>query len=157
MAGQIPLDTKYYPADFNVTTINVETSSTGTNWPLLYADRDIVIDSINIYVSDAPTAAEAIKIIKNTDYATPTYAGTGNSTVVVAEIALATTAGDYPVRYATNEADRAATSTLGKIVKINFATGTNVLSKDNTLWLAASSAIGGIVNLSVQVRWRSQL
>lgn len=157
MAGQIPLDTKYYPSDFYVSTINVETNSTGQNWVLLYADREIVIDSINIYVSDAPTNAETLKIIKNTDYATPTYAGTGNSTVVVAEIALATTGSDYPVRYATNEANRTATSTLGKIIKIDFAAGTNVLNKDNTLWLAAGSAIGGIVNLSVQVRWRSQL
>jgi hypothetical protein len=153
MAGQIPLDTKYYPSDFNVTTVNVETNSTGTNWPLLHADRDMIIDSINIYVSDAPTAAETLKIIKNSDFATPTYAGTGNSTVVVAEISLATTAGDYPVRYITNE----ATQTTPKIVKIDFVANTNLLNKGHTLWLAAGTAIGGIVNLSVQIRYRSQI
>ena len=157
MAGQIPLETRYYPSDFSVTVINIETNSTGTNWPLLYADRDIVIDSINIYVADAPTGAETIKVIKNTDFATPTYAGTGNSTVVVDEISLATTAGDYPVRYMTNEANRTATSTLGKIVKISFKDGTNVVNKDNTLWLAGGNAFAGVVNMSVQVRWRSQL
>lgn len=153
MAGQIPLDTKYYPSDFQCVTVNVETNSTGTNWPLLYADRDIVIDSINIYVSDAPTATETLKVIKNSDFATPTYAGTGNSTVVVGEISLGTSGGDYPVRYITNEASQSSP----KIIKIDFVADTNVVSKGSTLWLAAGSAIGGIVNLSVQVRWRSQL
>jgi hypothetical protein len=153
MAGQIPLDTKYYPSDFNVTTINLETNSTGQNFPLLYADRDMIIDSINIYISDAPAAAEAIKIIKNSDFATPTYAGTGNSTVMVTEIALATTAGDYPVRYITNE----ATQTTPKIVKIDFVANTNLLNKGHTMWLAASSVLGSMVNVSVQIRWRSQL
>jgi hypothetical protein len=153
MAGQLPLDTKYYPSDFQNTVVNVETSSTGQNWPVLYADRDILIDSINIYVSDAPTSAEVLKVIKNSDFATPTYAGTGNSTVVVEEISLATTAGNYPVRYMTNEETQADP----KIVKINLVSGTNLLNKGHTLWLAAGSAIGGIVNLSIQVRWRSQL
>ena len=153
MAGQIPLDTKYYPSDFHVTTVNLETSGTGTNWPLLYADRDMVIDSINIYVSDAPSAAEELKIIKNSDFATPTYAGTGNSTVVVGAMTLSTTGGDYPVRFMTAEATQASP----KITNISFVSNTNVLDKGYTLWLASSSAIAGIVNISVQIRWRSQL
>jgi len=152
MAGQIPLETRYYPSDFQTVTVNVETNSTGTNWPILYADRSVIIDSINIYVSDAPAAAETLKVIKNSDFATPTYAGGGNSTVVVGEISLSTTGGDYPVRYITNE----ATQTSPKIVKIDLVAGTNILDKGSTLWLAAGTAIGSIVNLSVQVRWRSQ-
>lgn len=153
MAGQIPLETRYYPSDFQILTVNVETSSTGTNFPLLYADRTMVIDSINVYVSDAPGAAETFKIIKNSDFATPTYAGTGNSTVVVTEVSLATTAGDYPVRYSTAE----ATQTTPKIVSIAFVANTNILDKGHTLWLASGSALAGIVNLSVQIRFRSQV
>ena len=153
MAGQIPLEPRYYPSDFQILTVNVETNSTGQNWPLLYADRTMIIDSIAIYVSDAPTAAETLKIIKNSDFATPTYAGTGNSTVMVGEISLSTTAGDFPVRYMTSE----ATQTTPKIVNIAFVSGTNLLDKGHTLWLAAGSAIGGIVNLSVQIRFRSQI
>lgn len=150
MAGQIPLDTKYYPNDFQLTTVVIDKSSTGENYWILYAERNIVVDSIMVYVGDAPTANEALKIVRVSDTALPVYAGTGTTTVMTDELSL-TTGGTYPLRVQTG------TSAWRFVDNAQLVPTENVVPAGSTIWAAFSSVIGGIDVFTIQIRWRSQL
>ena len=151
MAGQIPLDTQYYPSDFNLLTVILDNASAGQNFALLYADRNMVIDSVMLYVGDEGSAAETLKFIKESTIGLPTFAGTGTSTVMIDTITLSVTTAEYPRRHQTG------VTTSGNLIGLVFVPGTNVLDKGSTLWLASNSALAGFAVVTIQIRFRSQL
>lgn len=157
MAGQTPLDTRYYPSDFCVTTIVLETGTSVGSYLLLYADREIIIDSINWIIMDGPTANEDFKFAKTADCIQPVYATASTYTALTGVITVPS-ATTTPVRYSTSDASVGTT-----VINMPFTLATggapahNVLAKGSNLWLLADGAIAGIVAQTVQIRWRSQL
>lgn len=145
MAGQIPLDTKYYPSDFNVTALTVTPATTEQFIPILYFDRLSAIDSIVVYFGDAPTADETIRFCKVTSDALPTNAGIAAQTDITQGKGLAS-AGTYPARWIS-----------GTTSGFTIQTSDNLMEAGSTLWLVAASALAGIGTFSIQVRWRSQI
>jgi hypothetical protein len=156
MAGQIALDTKYYPADFNLTTVLLPLSMTTGGaiaiFPLLYADRAMVIDSVRIYFPTAvgngdgdttDTYTMALYEVTNSAVATGTASSTQilvSNTFTVAESATFPLVQNVPLR------------TTG-------TTANNIISAGSTLWLHGSSAFtAGMAQAPmVSIRWRSQL
>ena len=140
MASQIPLDTKYYPADFHVHTQNLGTLG-GPNTLLYYFDRDVVIDAVTLTIPDNTTNVDPgvnFKVIKMTGGGLPNY-GTpvAGQTDVTTALNLTTTG-------------FAATSTTD-------ARG-NVVAAGSYLWICSSATVTGVTGpASITVRWRSQL
>lgn len=150
MAGQIPLDTKYYPNDFQLTTVVLDKNSTGEAFWILYAERDIVVDSIMVYVGDAPSNNETLKIVRVSNAALPVYAGTGTTTVMTDELSIASN-GTYPLRVQTG-------TSAWRFVDDGLLVPTeNVVPAGSTLWVAFGSVLAGIDVLTIQIRWRSQI
>lgn len=150
MAGQIPLEPKYYPSDFQITTVVIDKASTGQYFWLLYAERDIVVDSVMVYVGDAPTADELLKIVRVSDAALPVYAGTGTTTVMTDELSVAL-AGTYPLRVQTG------TSAWRFVDNSQLVPTENLVPAGSTLWAAFGSVLAGIDTCAIQIRWRSQV
>lgn len=147
MPGQIALDTKYYPSDFNCEnyTLRMLASETVVSWPLIAADKTIVIDSIQIFFPTAlVTNARNVKF-KVTTGAVPTYA-TASEDVTDAK-ALTTTAGDYPLEFSM------------VLAKTNNTPNNNVIPQGSVLWMQFDNtlAFSAATAISVLVRWRSQL
>lgn len=145
MAGQIPLETRYYPSDFNITTLLVTPNTTEQFIPVLYCDRLTVIDSITVYFGDAPTANEDIRFCKVTSDALPTDAGIAAQTNITLAKQLAS-AGTFPARWIS-----------GTTSGFTIQTANNVMEAGSTLWLVAASALAGLGSFQIQVRSRSQV
>lgn len=150
MAGQIPLESKYYPSDFQVTTVVIDKASTGQFFWVMYAERDMIVDSVMVYVGDAPTADELLKVVRVSDSALPVYAGTGTTTVMTDELSIPL-AGSYPLRVQTG------TSAWRFVDNAQLVPTENVVPAGSTLWIAFGSVLAGIDTCAVQIRWRSQL
>ena len=144
MPGQIPLETRYYPNDFHVTTILVTPATTAQFIPIQYFDRISVIDSIVVYFGDAPTANEDLRFCKVTSDAIPTDAGIAAQTNITLAKQLAS-GGTFPARWISG-------TTSGFTIQI----ANNCMEAGSTLWLVAASALAGIDGFHIQVRWRSQ-
>lgn len=154
MSGQIPLDSRYYPNDFQVATFYFQFAiSAGSNpgiVPLLTVDRDIIVDSAILYLQAHPTtASKGVKIkmvepaVGSSTYVntTPTY-GT-STTDVTSATTLSTTSGDYPKNY-----------------ELSVQTANNYVRKGSRLFLHfsgdAGSAFAAITPGTLTIRWRSQ-
>lgn len=144
MAGQIPLETRYYPNDFHVTSVLVTPNTTEQFIPIQYFDRISVIDSIVVYFGDAPTANEDLRFCKVTSDALPTDAGIAAQTNITLAKQLAA-AGTFPARWISG-------TTSGFSIQI----ANNLMEAGSTLWLVSASALAGIGSMHIQVRWRSQ-
>ncbi len=155
MASQIPLDTKYYPADFHVHTQNLGTLA-GPNTLLYYFDRDVVIDSVTLTIPDNPTNANPgvnFKAIKMSTGAVPNYGTpvTGQTDVTTALNVL--TGGTFPLRKTWAD----LTSTGFAATSSTDARG-NVVAAGSFLWICSDATVTGVTGpASITVRWRSQL
>lgn len=155
MASQIPLDTKYYPADFQVHTQNLGTLA-GPNTLLFYFDRDVVIDSITLTLPDNPTNANPgvnFKVIKMTGSGLPNYGTpvTGQTDVTTALNVL--TGDTFPLKKVWSD----LTSTGFAATSSSNEQG-NVVAAGSYLWICSSATVTGVTGpASIVVRWRSQL
>lgn len=147
MPGQIALDAKYYPSDFNCEnfTFKLLTSETNLSWPLIAADKTIVIDSIQIFFPAALTGNARNVKFKVTTGGVPTF-GTTSEDVTEAKT-LSITAGDYPLEFSM------------VLAKTNNTPNNNVIPQGSVLWMQFDNtlAFGAVTAISVLVRWRSQL
>lgn len=146
MAGQLPLDTRYYPSDFQYTVVNL-VAPTLAQYPIMLVDRDnVVIDAVAVFVEDnlSSNARDLkVKVMEPTNAGTiintlPTYATTSQD--LAPAKTFSTTAGDYPQthEYVVDKAN-------------------NMLKKGSRVWIQWSAAPTGISGtLQVVVRWRSQ-
>jgi hypothetical protein len=155
MAGQIPLETRYYPSDFQVLTINVQGLSTTAgnnpaNFVLLSCDRDIIVDSAVFWSTTHTTTASKGMKLKSVEPATgssayvtavPAY-GT-STTDVSSAITISNTSGDYPRNY-----------------EFSINKDNNYLRRGSRLFLSFSGSDAGAWpvgnHFSVTVRFRSQ-
>lgn len=150
MAGQLPLDTKYYPNDFQITSnLLVVPTSGQTAVPLLNVDRPVIIDSVTIYVYPGvgiTTNTLPMKIKQTTGGNIPTFATATQDIGSFTDLPVATTT-------AAN-AFQTMTFTL-----TNKAVSNNVVPVGSVVWFQTSAAgsIGNSPTILVQVRWRSQL
>jgi len=149
MPGQLPLEPRYYPHDFATTTVTPPLSNSGgtgmQSIPLLYADRDLVIDSIHVYFPTAIGANATFTAWVVTDAAIPT--GTASATQLQLSDGLAlTTGGTYPSR-------------TGLAIRATGPTGNNYVPAGSTVWLRASAVFttGITIPFQIQVRWRTQV
>ena len=143
MPGQLTLDTRYYPADFVVTPLVLSgygfgTAGIGTQIPLLYADRDMLIDSVTLLfpIHQATTAMAGIVLKKTT---APAIAVTGSTNMATNILARATNA---PAALLTFTMDK----------NNNMLAAGQTMSLFATTWAATAAE-----PVFVQVRWRSQL
>jgi len=153
MAGQIPLDTKYYPSDFNYESFNVSGSATGT-YDLIYADRPMVIDSIRVTYPNVSTTSgdQNMKFRKYNPVkgvAAPSFATVSSGDMVVedvTEVVVVKTSGGAGTGTAADFPDA-----------LNFPvlTAHNVL-KEGEILRYTGVALTGVAQITIQVRWRSQ-
>lgn len=146
MAGQLPLETRYYPNDFQYTVLTL-TAPTLAQYPVMLVDRDnVVIDAVSVYVEDnlSTNARDLkVKVMEPTNAGTivntlPTYATTSQD--LAPAKTFSTTAGDFPQTHE-YAVDR----------------NNNMLKKGSRVWIQWSAAPTGIAGaVQVVVRWRSQ-
>jgi len=155
MASQIPLETRYYPADFHVHTQNLGTLG-GPNTLLYYFDRDVVIDAVTLTIPDNPTNGAPgvdFKVIKMTGGGLPNY-GTpvaGQTDVTTALTVL--TGGTFPLKKVW-----ADLTTTGFAASSTTDARGNVVAAGSYLWICSSATVTGVTGpASITVRWRSQL
>lgn len=144
MSGQIPLETRYYPNDFQITVVTW-TTPVYANYPLMVADRDIVIDEVRVFIDDAPSTARnmKVKLMESTNGAVvntaPTYATTAQDLSTAVKNWSLTT-GDYPQEH----------SFALDLTK-------NFVPKGSRIWLQNDGAFAAVTgSMTVQIRWRSQ-
>lgn len=145
MPGQIQLEARYYPADFNVVSEIVAIPAAGTfKLPLIHADRLLIIDSITMILqaSNAPTGNVTFKIKQNTGAADPTYATTSQDIATFAQLGTGSTA---------------AAVLTPTFATTNGSVSNNIVPAGSTVWLQASAAYGAAVNVCLQMRYRSQI
>lgn len=158
MAGQIPLDVRYYPSDFNYETISVSGSTTGT-YDLLYADRPMVIDSLMVTVPNLPTNSPAddfnVKFRKYNPVKgvnPPSFATASTGGMVVADVT-----GPLLVKIAPNASGGSGVSAdYPEVFNFPILTANNVLQTGEILRYTGV-ALTGVIQISFQIRWRSQL
>jgi hypothetical protein len=152
MAGQIQLDTKYYPSDFNVTTVMLPTSNSGgvslQHFALMFADRNIIIDSVQIRLSQAIGANVSLKVVQISNTAIPATSSVPSAQTDVTDAVSLTTGGTYP------------NSTTFALTKTSGSPNNNIVPAGSTVWLYGSAAwtANGSQTIphTVQIRWRSQ-
>lgn len=152
MPGQIPLDTKYYPSDFNVVvSVLVVPASGVTAVPLLYADRTLVIDSVTLYVIPGvaiTTNTLPLKIKQVSGGVSPTFGTTTQDVGSFTTLPVGTTAA----------ATAFQTLTFAN-TSPNTSPNNNVVPAGSVVWFQTNAA-GSITNtptVMVQVRYRSQI
>jgi hypothetical protein len=154
MPGQIPLDTKYYPSDFQVVTMSLSGVSP-TSAIVMYADRDLVIDSVIVTIGDGTNSTGTIRLAYVTDLAAPTYTAnnstgtTFNITTVINVTANTPASGGPSLRYITGDGTFDFVKSAGVPIQ-------NIVPQGATIWVAANT-LAGIERGSVQIRFRSQL
>lgn len=153
MPGQLNLDPKYYPSDFGVSVSAPITfaAASATTVALLYADRPIVIDSVNMWLSGGVGIAGGgldVKIKWVAAAASPTWATTSQDVGSFATIPGAGT----PI--VTTQQTMALTLT-----KTNNAPSNNIIPANSWVWIQTNLVSGSITNtptVVVQIRFRSQ-
>jgi hypothetical protein len=155
MPGQIPLTTKYYPSDFNVTTIFLPqhgaqvssgTTSPGNRaFPVLYFDRDAVVDSISLWMETLGTGTD-ITFYKLT---APTQAN--GTTPATGQQAITTTK-------TLSRSGSAFNVVSGTTAGFSINTSHNVIPAGSMLWFGYTTITWSSQGQAqIQVRWRSQL
>lgn len=168
MPGQLPLDTKYYPSDFQVMNQTITPGLDDLSHPLLYADRMLVIDSIVVTQLGAPTTTGFNMFFTSMTSAGESVGGTTETTiyrVITSGISIAQSASNrvYKRFFSIISGTPSAT-------QFTLDTTDNVLSAGSTLFLqysaymqaanlAASASSGNQPPLQfmIQIRYRSQL
>jgi hypothetical protein len=153
MAGQTTLDTKYYPSDFTVTTSApiVLAAATATTVALLYADRPILIDSVNMWLAGGVGIAGGgldVKIKWVAAAASPTWATTSQDVG-----SFATIPGNATPIVTTQQTMALA------LTKTNGTPSNNVIPANSWVWIQTNQVSGTITNtptVVVQIRFRSQ-
>lgn len=154
MAGQIPLDTRYYPSDFNYESIVVPATTGG--YDLIYADRPMVIDSIRMTIPNLPTNAAADTDIKFRKYnpvkgvTPPSFATVPSGGMVVSDVTepLTVKLGQSPGTGTSND--------YPDVLNFPILTTGNVLEPGQTLRYTGIS-LTSVIHVTFQIRWRSQL
>jgi hypothetical protein len=157
MPGQIPLTTKYYPSDFNVTTIFLPqhgaqvtsgTTSPGNRaFPVLYFDRDAVVDSISLWMETLGSGTD-ITFYK---LAAPTQASGSSPGSVTGQQAITTTK-------TLSSSGSAFNVVSGTTSGFSINTSHNVIPAGSMLWFGYTSITWSSQGQAqIQVRWRSQL
>lgn len=142
MPGQMTLDTRYYPADFVVMPMTLSgyafgTGAFGTQIPLLYADRDMLIDSVTLLFPIHGATAMAGIVLKKTT--APAIAVTGSTNMATNVLARAIGA---PAALLTFTMDK----------------NNNMLAAGQTMSLFATAfTITAAEPVFLQIRYRSQL
>lgn len=147
MPGQIPLTTKYYPSDFNVTTMFVSDTETGNAshaLPVLYFDRAAVIDSITIWF-EGTTSNRSVRFVQVTDSAIPQQTSPIGTQSNVTENKTITTS-ETNTRWVS-----------GTTSGFTISSTNNIVPQGATLWFTASASLSNLNAMQIQVRWRSQL
>jgi hypothetical protein len=152
MPGQIPLETKYYPADFDTRAITLAIGSSGSGnstTALFYADRDLIIDQVNLFVvPGVAIATNAVSLkIKQTNGAVPTFATTSQDVGSFTALAVGTTV--LATAFQTLTFTKTSPSTTPN---------NNVVLAGSVVWFQTEAA-GSITNnptAVVQVRFRTQ-
>lgn len=125
-----PIVTQYYPDDFQIITLGLNTTGDGADQAMFYADRNIVIDSVVVGTSVADASATcAVK------YATSPVAATIASGTAV-----------------TNAMDVSAAGT----VTATIVTTANEIAAGNWIGLDFASATDSLKGV-VQIRFRSRV
>jgi hypothetical protein len=113
------------------------TASIGTQFPLLYADRDMLVDSVTLLFPVQGAAASTGIVLKKTT--APAVAVTGSTNM------------------ATNVLARAAAAPVG-LLTFTMDKNNNMLAAGQTMSLFATAFTATVAEpIFVQVRWRSQL
>jgi hypothetical protein len=148
MAGENFLPVQHYPDDFSVAEITLPAAIATTGFPLIYADRDLVIDSVTIgFLIPSSTASQTGTIQKTTG-------GSRNGITVTAASPAGTKttvmgAGTFDISTAGTVVLTTETSTtyLGSTL--------NKLDAGNWLLFIPSGTTAAIVG-TVQIRYRSR-
>ena len=152
MAGQIALDTKYYPSDFNVVQVMPPLSTSGGGGmqfiPLLYADRTLVVDSILVYIPTAVSTASTLTVYYITNTAIPVTTSIPTTQVQMTNTTATfpTGAGNYPSR-------------TSLALRTTGTTANNLVPEGSTVWAVFSNPVtaGMTQPLAFHVRCRSQI
>lgn len=144
MAGQIPLVSRYYPGDFQVTSVTVHAPNHG-KYPVLFPDRNIVVDSVGVYVEDSVNQNLTTKVVAVPGTTVPNYASPPTGQVDVTTGLALTTGGSYPVLAET-----------GTTSGFTVSTQNNLVPSGSALWLLNSGDFAGVAgSINVRIRWRS--
>lgn len=137
-----PVVTKYYPDDFQVYCVSLQATPV-TGMVLLYADRDIVVDSITFGVNVAGAASTTVQVVKTT---------TGTESSPISAVATSITSGATALHTAF---DTSATGTLSATLTTP-SSDTNLVKAGNWLGLIV---VGTVTNLRgvIQIRFRSRV
>lgn len=164
MPGQIALDSKYYPADFNLTTVLIPTIGTSDggsihNVPIVYADKPIVIDSLRLFTAQTLSNGAA-----------PTTESFAFTCWVVTNTAVPTGAASATQIQLTDVVSASESVTGAQMFSFTIrSTGTtaaNVIPAGATVWMratipstatATSWCVSHTSGSFISVRWRSQL
>lgn len=158
MAGQITLDTRYYPSDFNYESVVVSGSSTGT-YDLLYADRPMVIDSIMMTVPNLPTNNPAddfnVKFRKFNPVkgiSPPSFATVSSGGMVIEDVTETRV-----IKIASNGGGGSGTAAdYPEVFNFPILTTSNVLQTGEILRYTGV-ALTSVIQVTFQIRWRSLL
>ena len=147
----IPLVTQHYPDDFQIFTFPLlvgsgyrsEEAGAVTTTPLLYEDRDLVVDSITVAISVVGTSGAALNVRKSTAGTSTTPSGPSFDTTGTA------------VKLHTVNVDG---TTLGTtVVTLNSpSTDVNLVKAGNWLGLAFAGTTANMRGM-VQIRFRSRV
>lgn len=148
MAGENFLPVQHYPDDFSIAEITLPAAVATTGFPLLYADRDLIIDTVTFGLLIASTTSSQTGTIQKTTGGTrngitvtaASPAGT-KTTMMGAGTVDISTAGTYVV--STETATTYLSNTLNK------------LDAGNWLLFVPSGTTAGVVG-TVQIRYRSR-
>lgn len=145
MAGQIQLETRYYPADFGVMTEPATVPASGTlSLPLLYADRALLIDDVKVYLTGGVTLTGTVDLkIKQVAGATaPSFGTTTQDVATFTQLAAAATT---------------ASTLTPTFKKTNNSVDNNYVPAGSWVWIQSFGTAGAALNLVVQIRFRSQI
>jgi hypothetical protein len=159
MPGQIPLDTRYYPNDFQVFSyhLNGAIASDPTIAMLLYVDRAIVIDSVVVLFGDGPNSAISLRIAYVEGLTQPTFttSNTSGNTINITTSA-STPANNDPASGGPTLRLVTGDGSGFDLIKSAGTPISNVIPRGSTIWLTGSVSIAGIERGLIQIRYRSQ-
>lgn len=151
MAGENSLPVQHFPDDFSIETISLPLVVPTTGWPVLYADRDLVIDSITVGICVASTTSSQTAIFSKTTSGIRN--ASDNSKITPAQVFTSPTS--------IMAAGSVAISTIGTYVLTtdsatnNLSASLNRLDAGNWLIFVPSGATVGMT-CTIQVRVRSR-
>lgn len=144
MAGQIPLDIRYYPGDFQLSAWTIHEPK-HDRYPLWFPDRNVLVDSVVLFLEDAVNQNINVKVVAAPSPNVPDYGTPISGQVDLTNTLSFTTGATYPQLNSTN---------LTNGFTLNRAN--NLVLAPSGIWLLSSAHFSGVTgNLHVQVRWRS--